>query len=308
VALIAFYVNVEQFNRFEGGEAVAFDLDAVDPSSAADDGAVESLDIPLARQPVTPLADATTPTVATAATAATTGASTSTTSVPSAASTRLAIVGDSQANALANNDPDGIEAVFPTIVNGSVDGCGVQDEGKMLSSVSVNRQFADCDGWQEKWARAAGQADVALVVIGAWEVFDLEIDGTLYAFKTERADQLFARNLMSGIDAMLATGAKVGLLEVACMRPVKAEGSGVRPLPERGDDARVAHLNNVIRFVSAQYGPEVRVIDGPDEWCNDEVIATNVGYRWDGVHVYGPGAKLIYEKVANELLALAAAE
>jgi peptidoglycan/LPS O-acetylase OafA/YrhL len=283
VALIAFYVNVEQFNRFEGGEAVAFDLDAVEPPSAA---------------------DATAPTVATTATIA----STSTTSVPFSGLTRLAIVGDSQANALAINDPDGIEAIFSPIVNGSVDGCGVQDEGKMLSSVSVNKQFADCDGWQEKWARAAGQADVALVVIGAWEVFDLEIDGTLYELKTERADQLFARNLMSGIDAMLETGAKVGLLEVACMRPVDAEGSGVRPLPERGDDARVAHLNNVIRFVSAQYGPQVRVIDGPDEWCNDEAIATNLGYRWDGVHVYGPGAKLIYEKVASELLALAAAE
>jgi peptidoglycan/LPS O-acetylase OafA/YrhL len=289
VALIAFYVNVEQFNRFEGGEAVAFDLDAVDASPATDGAAATSPDVPLATQPATAPADATT-------------------SLPSARSTRLAIVGDSQANALAVNDPDGIEAIFSSIVNGSVDGCGVQSEGEMLSSVSVNKQFADCDGWQEKWAQAAGQADVALVVIGAWDVFDLDIDGTVYAFKTERADRLFARNLMSGIDAMLEAGAKVGLLEVACMRPVKAEGAGVRPLPERGDDARVAHLNNVIRFVSAQYGPQVRVIDGPDEWCNDEAIATNLGYRWDGVHVYGPGAKLIYEKIASDLLALAAAE
>ena len=34
------------------------------------------------------------------------------------------------------------------------------------------------------------------------------------------------------------------------------------------------------------------MIDGPDEWCNDEAIATDLGYRWDGVHVYKPGANL----------------
>jgi hypothetical protein len=48
------------------------------------------------------------------------------------------------------------------------------------------------------------------------------------------------------------------------------------------------------------------VIEGPDEWCNDETIATDVGYRWDGVHVYKPGANLIYSTIAPQLLQLAA--
>ena len=70
-------------------------------------------------------------------------------------------------------------------------------------------------------------------------------------------------------------------------------------------DDRVAHINNVIGFVSSQYGPEVRVLDGPDEWCDDESIATNLEYRWDGVHVFKPGGKLIFEKIGAELLELA---
>ena len=37
----------------------------------------------------------------------------------------------------------------------------------------------------------------------------------------------------------------------------------------------------------------------------DEAIATDLGYRWDGVHVYEPGANLIYTRVAPELLRLA---
>ena len=44
--------------------------------------------------------------------------------------------------------------------------------------------------------------------------------------------------------------------------------------------------------------PTSTFVDGPAEWCNDETIATDLGYRWDGVHVYKPGAKLIYETIA----------
>ena len=44
--------------------------------------------------------------------------------------------------------------------------------------------------------------------------------------------------------------------------------------------------------------------EGPDAWCADETIATDLAYRWDGVHVYRPGAKLIIETVAPALLGL----
>jgi hypothetical protein len=106
---------------------------------------------------------------------------------------------------------------------------------------------------------------------------------------------------------MLAEGANVALLEVACMRPQDVEGAGVRALPERGDDARVAHVNDLLRQVASSYdSPRVEFVEGPDEWCNDEAIATDLGYRWDGVHVYKPGANLIYTAVAPDLLRLAA--
>ena len=42
--------------------------------------------------------------------------------------------------------------------------------------------------------------------------------------------------------------------------PVEATGAGVPVLPERGDDGRVAHLNELMRWVASQYGPEVEVI------------------------------------------------
>jgi lysophospholipase L1-like esterase len=88
------------------------------------------------------------------------------------------------------------------------------------------------------------------------------------------------------------------------MRPKDVKGAGVPALPERADDARVAHLNDLLRQVAAADPANVSFVSGPTEWCNDQAIATDLGYRWDGVHVYKPGAKLIYETIAPALLAI----
>jgi hypothetical protein len=175
------------------------------------------------------------------------------------------------------------------------------------SSVSFANNFSICQGWQQEWADAAAGNDVALVVIGAWDVFDIADGSTSYGFATPEGDARFVDNLSSGIDAMLAEGANVALLEVACMRPQDVEGAGVRALPERGDDTRVAHVNELLRETAASYdSARVEFVRGPAEWCTDETIATDLGYRWDGVHVYKPGANLIYTTVAPDLLRLAA--
>ena len=89
------------------------------------------------------------------------------------------------------------------------------------------------------------------------------------------------------------------------MRPQDVEGAGVPALPERGDDQRVAHLNDLMRQVAADQPLAVSFVAGPTQWCNDETdLRPNLGYRWDGVHVYKPGAKLIYETIAPALLAI----
>ncbi|HEX2785770.1 MAG TPA: acyltransferase family protein [Ilumatobacteraceae bacterium] len=293
-SLAAFFSTVQRFDRAAGGAAVAIDLSKVETAPG-----------------VTPTTLGTaSPTSAAGAVAAT-----PTSSVPPAVSVapvqpagpaRLVIVGDSQAHALAINLPSGIESAF-TISDGSVDGCSVYDSGKVRSKrAGFNRSFADCGGWEDKWGKAAtkARAQIALVVLGAWDVFDVEVDGKLIPFNTPAADQRFVDNLGKGIAAVHAAGAKVALLEVACMRPQDVKGAGVPALPERGDDARVAHLNALLRQVAATDPANTSFVSGPTEWCTDPSIATNLGYRWDGVHVYKPGAKLIYETISPALLAI----
>jgi hypothetical protein len=182
----------------------------------------------------------------------------------------------------------------------------VYDRGRVHSSrPGFDNSFAMCAGWQEEWADAAAGAEIVLVVLGAWDVFDLETgDGTRLTFGTAAWDQHVRANLQSGLDAIAGAGARAALLEVPCMRPVPAEGAGVPPLPERGDDRRVAHVNGLLRAAAAANAGTVTFVEGPDVWCADESVATDVGMRWDGVHVYKPGAKLIYDTIAPALLAL----
>ena len=145
---------------------------------------------------------------------------------------------------------------------------------------------------------------MAAVVIGAWDVFDVSVDGQLLPFASAANDQRFIAGVQKGIDALSAIGVKVALIEIPCMRPQDVEGAGVPALPERGDDARVAHLNQLLGEVAAANPSTTTLVAGPVEYCTDEAIASSLGHRWDGVHAYKPGAKLTFEAIAAALLAI----
>lgn len=293
-SLAVFYARVQRFDRAAGGPNVALDLSKVQlPASAALAAAATTVPGAAASPGVTPTSTAAT-VVGVAPVQQPAGPA------------RVVIVGDSQAHALAINLPSGIESAF-TITDGSVEGCSVYDDGNVRSQrASFTRSFADCGGWADKWAKAAnkGKAQIALVVLGAWDVFDVEVGGKLIAFDTPAADKRFIDDLGQGVGALRSTGAKVALLEVPCMRPKDVKGAGVPALPERGDDARVAHVNKLLKQIAAKDPANVSFVSGPTAWCNDPAIATDLGYRWDGVHVYKPGAKLIYETIAPALLSI----
>ena len=219
---------------------------------------------------------------------------------------RVTIVGDSQAHALAINLPTGIESTF-TINDGSIDGCGVYDTGRVVSTrTSFRRSFADCSGWAAKWGRSASsaKAEVALVVLGAWDVFDLQLADRTLVFGTPEADAFYLAQLQQGIDSLKATGAHVALLEVACMRPKDVKGAGVPALPERGDDTRTGHVNDLLKQAAAKDPTHVSFVAGPQAWCSDQAISVDLAYRWDGVHVYKAGANLIFLIITPALLKL----
>ena len=137
-------------------------------------------------------------------------------------------------------------------------------------------------------------------MIGAWDVFDVRRDGARVAFGSPQDDQYLTAQLQRGIAAVTATGSKVALLEVPCYRNV--DGGGLVALPERSDDQRTSHLNTLLRAAAAADPQHVVFVAGPKQWCSDPSIATDLGYRWDGVHYYRPGAKLVFDTITPALL------
>ena len=144
-------------------------------------------------------------------------------------------------------------------------------------------------------------AQIALVVLGAWEVLDLRVDGMTLEVGTTTADRIFERQLRKAIDALRARGVVVALLEVPCYRPVDSWDDAI---VDRGNDAHVAHLNDLMRRIVRTYPEGVHFVDGPREWCDGSPIATDLSYRYDGVHVYRRGAKLVFETIAPALLGM----
>jgi hypothetical protein len=217
---------------------------------------------------------------------------------------RVVIVGDSQAHALFLNLPKGLDQVL-TMFDGSVDGCGVHDAGTEVSArQGFTKSLAECAGFDRKWADSAAkvQATTALVMLGAWDVLDVQKDGKTFAVGTPAGDQLFLADLGRGIAGLRSQGVHVALLEIACMRPISAKGAAVPPLPERSDDHRVAHLNGLLQSAAAADPANVTFVRGPTQWCGDPGVATSTAYRWDGVHVYKPGAALIMDTITPALV------
>lgn len=221
---------------------------------------------------------------------------------------RLVVVGDSQAGSLARNLPEGLDVLFE-VSDGSINGCGVYDRGVAVSArQGLRHDFADCADWPTRWAEAArqAQAQVALMMIGAWEVLDMEWESTSLPVGAPRTDVHFLREAQRGVDALAEAGAHVAVLEVACMRPLDAPGAGVPALPERGDDRRVAHLNSLLRRLVDRNPHTTSFLPGPVEWCSGSPKSVDTAYRWDGVHLYKPGVAMVFDTIAGRLLQLAA--
>lgn len=295
--------NVDAYDAAAGTDEATFELDqlalapTLPPPPVPPPPAGATTAVPAA-SPAT-----TTSTVATTTVPPTTAVPTTAPRPPLSLPIRIGIVGDSQAHSLAVNLPDGIDEYFD-VDDGSLDGCGLFDRGDVRSEVTGFRsEFERCGGWQDRWASTAEDNDIVLVVLGAWEVFDLGIGDDVVRFGSPEHDRVLSAALADGLGRITSEGALAAVLEVPCMRPVESRGARVPPLPERGDDDRTAHLNDLFREVVTEH-PGALFVDGPD-WCGDEAIATDVDYRWDGVHVYRRGANYVYEAIAPRLLQIA---
>jgi hypothetical protein len=213
----------------------------------------------------------------------------------------VAFYGDSQGMTLVINKPADIGQYF-SVLNDTIEGCGVL-LGKVASRSGEKRNLtSNCRNWQPTWASKVAQhkPDMAVIMIGAWDVFDLTLDegGTL-TFGSPEWDAHFTDAITRGIDTLLSDKTQVALALLPCYRPIRASAGF---WPERGDDDRTRHINELLTATAGRYDTGVRTLEPPEQFCTDPAIATSKAYRWDGVHYYKKGAALYFGAVVPQLL------
>jgi peptidoglycan/LPS O-acetylase OafA/YrhL len=221
---------------------------------------------------------------------------------PFGAPARVVVFGDSQGMTLLLNKPADLDR-YLRITDATIEGCGIM-LARVSSRSGERRNLADsCSNWQPTWAQRARKLrpQIALVMLGAWDVFDLTIDGRLVPFSTPAWDARFTDALHRGTGELKRAGAQVALSLLPCYRPVRGS-AGL--WPERGDDERTRHVNTLLRAAAAADPAHTFLVEPPESFCTDPKIGANVAYRWDGVHYYKPGSRLYFAAVTPQLLAI----
>jgi hypothetical protein len=229
------------------------------------------------------------------------------TPTPSARRTpiKVSIFGDSQASALYFTRPRTVSR-YLQLTDDSISACGIL-RGQVVSRSGERFDLIGaCPNWLSKW-RSDAKRDhpaIALVMIGAWDVFDLRTTKGTLTFATAEWDANFLAALRSGVDALRESGAQVALAELPCYRPHSTNPRPPGWWPERGDDARTRHVNDLLRQVAD--GVHVFTITPAAAFCTDPKIADNHKYRYDGVHYLQPGATLYLDAIIPQLVTLPA--
>lgn len=216
---------------------------------------------------------------------------------------RVAFFGDSQGTTLLINKPADL-GEYINAIDATISGCGIL-LGRVASRSGERRDLgANCPNWVSEWSSDAKRIKpaIAVVMVGAWDVFDLTTNAGTLTFGSPEWDANWNASLIKGIDVLRAAGSTVALSLLPCYRPIKAS-AGL--WPERGDDDRTRHVNDLLRAAAAAYpGGGVYTVDPPEQFCTDPTIANNKSYRWDGIHYYKKGAALYFNAVLPQLLAL----
>jgi hypothetical protein len=200
-------------------------------------------------------------------------------------------------------------ARYLTLADDTTEGCGLLG-GRIVSRSGSRRDLdAECARSFGRWASraAAGHADIAVLMIGAWDVFDDQVGGDSLGFGTPGWDQYFDSRLDQVVASLKNAGVpRIELALLPCYRPVKIPGSAPGSWPERGDDQRIRHVNTLLSAYAGNAGNAANPVEAlypPPAFCDDPVISASRAYRWDGVHFYKPGAKLYLRTAIPQLLA-----
>jgi hypothetical protein len=186
-------------------------------------------------------------------------------------------------------------------------GCGLLT-GTPISGDTPGQSQEECHDWPQQYAKGvrAYNPQVSLLLIGGWEVFDREIDGTTVRVGTPAMEAVLRTALERARRILTARGGRLALLTTPCFSPTTRE-LGAFGEAARADPARVRWLNDVWRRYVADH-PDVTLLDLDAHACPGGTYAgaiDGVPMRTDGVHFTQPGARLLWKWLGPAVLRIA---
>lgn len=190
-------------------------------------------------------------------------------------------------------------------------GCALATGGRYRFQGTEMGPPEHCADWHEAWpeAIAAYRPDVAVVLLGPWEVCDRQLPGdpTWRHLGDPVLDAYYRRELLAAADRLSADGALVVWLThpTIAVRDPKTGAAPATPYPE-SDAQRMARLNELIRELEKERPGKVRVLDLAahmrDAFPDGEM---DQRYRPDGTHLSGEGSlRLAHDWLEGEILRL----
>jgi len=236
----------------------------------------------------------------------------STTPAPGAATpappTKVLLVGDSVAGSLGL----GFDQFGPsndlTVWNRGRLGCGIFYDGSVFEGGELTPVSPGCN-WREQWPGDLQQfqPNLAVMLVGAWDILDREVNGHVVKFGSVEYDSSFLHQLDDATNLLASTGAKVVVLTTPFFSRPELVGETGREWPEY-DPWRVDRINALYRDFLANHPGRYRMIDlnrfvSPQGRFTDELDGQVI--RGDGVHFTAAGSNTVVNWLAPQLREIA---
>ncbi|CUU58926.1 hypothetical protein Ga0074812_12354 [Parafrankia irregularis] len=184
-------------------------------------------------------------------------------------------------------------------------GCGVSRAQPRYLKGERDYPQASCVNWPNRLRQKVDEVhpDVALLLVGRWEVTDQVYNGRRTHIGDPAFDAYLGRELDLAITTLSAGGAKVVLLTTPMFRKDEAADGSI--YPETRPD-RVIAFNALLRQAAARHSAVTTVIDlatilSPDNQYRDEIDGVQVRDD-DGVHISNGGGARAGDVIVPQLV------
>ena len=158
----------------------------------------------------------------------------------------LMVLGDSMAVTFANV----LQIPGMEIINNGQIGCGSLDADRGFLSGSWQRRAPACREWRnQKWAEVLPRADATLWMWGAWDLYDVEVDGRKLMVGTPEYRAFLDAELTRAADQLTADGRRLFITSALCFEDDRIVDMNARALAQNAQIREFAAAHERVEYL-----------------------------------------------------------